>query len=169
YSTPIGGIESVPIADGSQVTLNTDTRIRVDVDEHQRRVVLDRGEAFFQVAKDPTRPFIVVVGTQRVIAVGTQFSVRREAGEVQVAVTEGKVRVEDLSSSSLVGTPENVFLTPGSVARANDTGVMVQRRSVADVEAQLSWRSGVLRFRQITLAAAVAEFNRYNVRKIVID
>jgi transmembrane sensor len=172
YSTPVGRIVSVPMADGSKVTLNTNSRIRVTLADQERRVVLDEGEAFFQVAKDPARPFVVTVGNKRVIAVGTEFSVRRDASDIQVVVTEGKVRIEDSSliqSSSAPGRAADIFLTPGSIARASDTGVMVQRKTLLEVEEHLSWRSGVLMFRQSTLADAAAEFNRYNVQQIVID
>jgi transmembrane sensor len=94
-------------------------------------------------------------------------------------VTEGKVRLEDAtrplrSSADASGsaTPQGadapVFLTAGAIARADETGLLVQRKSVAEAETHLSWRNGVLMFRELTLADAVAEFNRYNVRKIVI-
>ena len=172
YSTPVGGIEYVPMADGSNITLNTDSRIHISLGDRERHVVLDRGEAFFQVAKDSSRPFVVSVGDQRVIAVGTQFSVRHEGESIQIAVIEGKVRVENATSSipsSQPGGEANVLLTPGSVARTGDAGVLVQRRSLAEVETQLSWRSGVLALRGATLANAVAEFNRYNLRKMVIQ
>jgi transmembrane sensor len=171
YSTPVGGIKSVPMTDGSKVTLNTDSRIRVALAERERRVELDKGEAFFEVAKDPGRPFVVAVGNKRVIAVGTKFSVRRDAGDIQVVVTEGKVRIEDTVGVQVSQTSGSgdVFLTPGSIARASDAGVMVQRKTLPEVEEQLSWRSGVLMFRNRTLAEAAAEFNRYNTQKIVID
>jgi transmembrane sensor len=171
YSTPVGGIASVPIADGSKVTLNTDSLIRVTLADRMRRVQLDKGEAFFQVAKDPTRPFVVVVGSKKVIAVGTEFSVRRDEGDIQVVVTEGKVRIEAAGSSEGVTTDSagDVFLTPGNIARASDAGVMVQTKTLPEVEQQLTWRTGVLTFRKSTLAAAALEFNRYNVQKIVID
>lgn len=160
YTTPIGGIASVPMIDGSKVTLNTDSQIRVSLTDTERRIELKHGEAFFEVAKDPGRPFIVNVGNKRVIAVGTKFSVRRDTDDIQVIVTEGKVRVEDAGET---------LLTPGSIARAGDAGVLVQRKTLPEAEEQLSWRVGVLMFRDQSLAEAIAEFNRYNVRKIVIE
>jgi transmembrane sensor len=171
YTTPVGGIRSVPMTDGSKVTLNTDSRIRVDLAERERRVELDKGEAFFEVAKDPIRPFVVTVGSKRVIAVGTQFSVRRDASDVQVIVTEGEVRIEDTTAARAPAAngSSDVFLTPGAVARASDAGVLVQRKTLPEVEEQLSWRSGVLMFRNRTLVQAAAEFNRYNAQKLVID
>jgi transmembrane sensor len=170
YATPVGGLASVPMADGSQVTLNTDSQIRIALTDHERRVELGHGEAFFEVSKDASRPFVVRAGNKRVIAVGTKFSVRREGNTVQIVVTEGKVRVEDRAPSHgyRADGSADVFLTPGSIARADDSGVLVQRKTLPEAEQQLSWRSGVLMFRDQSLGEAVAEFNRYNVRKIVI-
>jgi transmembrane sensor len=171
YATPIGGLASVPMADGSHVTLNTDSQIRIALTDTERRVELGRGEAFFEVSKDAARPFIVRVGSKRVIAVGTKFSVRREGDDIEVVVTEGKVRVEDraVEHGSRADGSADVFLMPGSIARADEAGVLVQRKTLPEAEEQLSWRTGVLMFRDQSLGEAAAEFNRYNVRKIVIQ
>jgi transmembrane sensor len=171
YSTPIGGLASVPMADGSQVTLNTDSQIRIALTDTERRVELGHGEAFFEVSKDAARPFVVRAGNKRVIAVGTKFSVRREGDDIEIVVTEGKVRVEDRAAGhgSRAEGSADVFLTPGSIARADEAGVLVQRETLPEAEEQLSWRTGVLMFRDQSLGEAAAEFNRYNVRKIVIQ
>lgn len=171
YATPVGGFASVPMADGSKVTLNTDSQIRIALTDTERRVELKQGEAFFEVSKDPKRPFIVRTGNQRVIAVGTKFSVRLDGEDAEVVVTEGKVRVEDgdVGTSPHAAGPADVLLTPGSIARAGEAGVLVQRKTLPEAEEQLSWRTGVLMFRDQSLAEASAEFNRYNVRKIVIQ
>lgn len=166
YRTPVGGLASVPMSDGSKITLNTDSRIRVAVDARERRVELERGEAFFDVAKDPTRPFFVRAGNKRVIAVGTKFSVRRDAAGIQVIVTEGKVLIETEGS----GSPDSAEPLPaGTIVQASDSGLLLQTRPLAQVEESLSWRQGVLVLHQMTLAEASAEFNRYNIRKIVIE
>ena len=172
YTTPVGAIESVSITDGSKVTLNTDSQIRVSLTDTERRVELKHGEAFFEVAHDAKRPFIVRVGNQRVIAVGTKFSVRRDGNDdIQVVVTEGKVRIEGAREAPgpAEGGTANTFLTPGAIARASGGGVLVQRKTLPEAEEALSWRSGILQFRNQTLADAIAEFNRYNSRKLVID
>jgi transmembrane sensor len=171
YVTPVGGFASVPMADGSKVTLNTDSQIRIALTDTERRVELKHGEAFFEVSKDPNRPFVVRAGRERVIAVGTKFSVRREGDDIEVVVTEGKVRVENAAArqGARADGSADVFLTPGSIARAGESGVLVQRRTLPEAEEQLSWRSGVLMFRDQSLQEAVAEFNRYNERKIVIQ
>ena len=153
------------------VTLNTDSQIRIALTDTERRVELRHGEAFFEVSKDPNRPFVVRAGDQRVIAVGTKFSVRREGDDVEIVVTEGKVRVEDGAAGQgyRVGGSADLFLTPGSIARADDAGVLVQRRTLPEAEEHLSWRTGWLMFRNQGLADAIAEFNRYSARKIVIQ
>lgn len=164
YSTPVGGLASIPLRDGSNVTLNTHSEVRVALTETERRIELKAGEAFFDVAKDPSRPFIVEAGDRRVIAVGTQFSVRREGLKVQVVVTEGKVRVEGHDGAS--GTQ---FLTAGTIFHAVRDSKLVQQKSVHEAQDALSWRSGYLTFDETSLADAIAEFNRYSAQQIVIQ
>jgi transmembrane sensor len=172
------------MTDGSHVTLNTDSAIRVAVTDRERSVQLERGEAFFDVARDPHRPFIVRAGDKRIVVLGTQFSVRRDGDEVRVAVAEGKVRLEDESgnasaaaiersskagAASVGDARESLVLEAGGIARMGGQSVLVQSQPVPDVEDALSWRSGFVIFRNVDLAHAVAEFNRYNGRKIVIQ
>jgi transmembrane sensor len=166
YRTAIGGIAAISMKDGSTVTLNTNSDIRVALSETERRVDLERGEAFFEVAKDPNRPFVVRVGDQRVIAVGTKFSVRREPNHVRVIVTEGRVRVQD---SEPHHPAEVALVSAGGVAVAGVAGVLVQDKSLSDAEEGLSWRQGIVVFRETLLSDAVAEFNRYNSRQIYIE
>lgn len=172
YRTPVGGIAQVPMSDGSQVTLNTDSKIRLAFSQTERRVELQQGEAFFEVAKDPQRPFVVAAGDKRVVAVGTRFSVRRDADDVRVFITEGEVRIDDAAQPPARNRAEQgeIFtLSAGSVAHTSDAGVLIQEKTVREVEGYLSWRTGHLIFRDSTLAEAVAEFNRYNTRKVVIE
>lgn len=176
YSTPVGAIASLPMSDGSKVLLNTDSKIKVAINEKERRVVLSRGEAFFDVAKDPVRPFIVTVDDKRIVAIGTRFSVRRDP-VLQVVVTQGAVRVESAGNSAPSAGAGNsgsersktAVLTAGSIARSARDGLQVRHADVPQAEEQLTWRAGSLVFRDIALADAVAEFNRYNERKIVIE
>ncbi|MFC4314224.1 FecR family protein [Steroidobacter flavus] len=175
YSTAVGELDTISLADGSRVTLNTDTRIDVDLSNKERRIDLRRGEAFFVVAKDATRPFVVYVDDKRVTAVGTQFSVRRDADDIQVVVTEGHVQLEQASAvitlSKLAGRPGRpaTALAAGAIARTAKSDVLVQGGSAPEAEQLLSWRNGYLVFEATPLADAVAEFNRYSARKIVID
>jgi transmembrane sensor len=166
YETIVGGMEAIPLSDGSHMTLNSDSEVQVAVTAKERGVELNHGEAFFEVAKDPTRPFIVRAGHARVIAVGTQFSVRREGDQVDVVVIEGHVRVERDNQNSEAPL---ALLAPGDVARSDGQGVLVQQKPLPEAEAILSWRSGFLIFHDTPLKEAVAQFNRYNTRKIVIE
>jgi transmembrane sensor len=185
FTTVIGGLQSVPLADGSRVTLNTDSQLHISLGERVRVIDLDRGEAFFEVAHDPSRPFIVEVGNRRVIAIGTQFSVRREGDAVRVIVSEGTVRLETADVPLLTGEKPALptsgeasakavlegarVLSAGTVARVSDKDVVIQKHPLAEIEQSLTWRSGVLTFRNTPLMDAVAELNRYNSRQIVIE
>jgi transmembrane sensor len=166
YVTPIGAISTVPLSDGSKITLNTDSQIHVALSSAMRRVKLDRGEAFFEVSKDAARPFVVEIADKRVIAVGTQFSVRRDNNDIRVLVTEGRVRIERRDAAS-EGTQTQ--LAAGSEARMAKTAVLIDQPTRAEVAQLLSWRTGYIVFRDTPLADAVADFNRYSARKIVIQ
>ncbi len=187
YTTKVGGLNNVPLADGSSVTLNTDTSIRVALANDERRIRLEKGEAFFEVAKDRTKPFVVYAGDKRIIAVGTKFSVRRDAGDVQVVVTEGRVRLATADAVDSPGAeldlgrppstaargaetnPTSTFLDAGAVARASDAAIVVSETSDANAAQMLAWRTGYVAFQDTPLADAVEEFNRYTARKIVIE
>jgi transmembrane sensor len=105
YSTGTGEIRTVTLDDGSTVWLNGDSRLRVDFTAPTRRVVLERGEAFFKVAHDTSRPFVVDAESQRITVTGTQFDVRRAPESVEVSVTEGHVNVDSAASPDESGQP----------------------------------------------------------------
>jgi len=179
YRTPVGGLERITLADSSVLTLNTDSAVRLQFTEHERRVKLERGEAFFEVAKDPSRPFIVEAQDRRVVAVGTQFSVRREDGDgdIRVVVTEGAVRMEGDSdggkpaqptTAAKLNGPDGVLLQAGTIAHASGANVLLEKPQGHAAQEALSWRQGVLVFHDLTLAQAAAEFNRYNTRQLVV-
>ncbi|MBL8268919.1 FecR family protein [Steroidobacter sp.] len=165
HVTVVGGMQHVPMNDGSRLTLNTNSQVEVAYSEAERRVEIKHGEAFFEVAKDSKRPFVVVAGDKRVIAVGTAFSVRREGDEMRLVVSEGTVRMETAAKN----VPPPGPLKAGSIVRARRDDMLVQTEAPADIERTLSWRAGVLTFRDTPLANAVDEFNRYNTRKLVIE
>jgi transmembrane sensor len=166
YASQIGDLRTVALSDGSSATLSSDSRIDIALSRAQRHIDLQQGEAFFEVAKDAGRPFVVGAGTRRAVAVGTRFSVRRDGASVRVVVTEGTVRLE---SDAADGRAQPTTLLPaGSIAIAGPDGVLVRSVSLADAERILDWRSGLLSFEHATLGEAVAEFNRYNTRKLVV-
>lgn len=166
YLTAMGTLQTVPLSDGSSAVLSSDSQMQVALSRNERRIDLDRGEAFFEVSKDPKRPFVVSVGGRQVVAVGTRFSVRRNGADLRVVVTEGTVRLEPSASSS--GTTPTTLLQAGSVAHATGKGLLVRTGTVEEAERQVDWRGGYLAFHDTPLAEAIAEFNRYNARKIVV-
>lgn len=162
--TPLGDVRRVSLAEGSAITLNTDTAVRPELGRNERRILLSRGEALFDVAKDPTRPFIVVADEVQVRAVGTSFTVRlRDDGRVDVAVREGIVEVRR-------GDGPSVRLKAGDrQSVAPDGAVATERLSLEQVERGMAWREGRLDLTGLTLGQAAAEFSRYADRPIVID
>lgn len=167
YSTPMGSVRTVLLADGSRATLSSDSSIRVALSHGERHIDLEQGEAYFEVSKDPRRPFVVVAGERQVIAVGTRFAVRRDLADLRVVVTEGMVRLQPGSIGN-AAPPHPTLLRAGSRALASAHGVLVRSGSIEDAEREVDWRGGYLTFRDSTLADAALEFNRYNARKIVM-
>jgi transmembrane sensor len=172
YSTPVGGLKAIALADGSRVTLNTRTRARAVVNERERKVWLDEGEAFFEVQPNPALPFVVTVGRDRITVLGTKFTVRYEAGRAQVTVLEGRVRLDRGDSGN---SAEPVQQRVPTIVTHNDSavmqggGVLVMAKTTEQVQQALSWRQGRLVFDQMTLGEIAAEFNRYNRKQIVIE
>jgi transmembrane sensor len=135
--------------------------------EHERRIELDKGEALFQVVKDPSRPFVVHVGSVSIRAIGTAFSVRTLEHRIDVTVTEGLVELTDAGEGA------------GSLVRriaANERASVIEKRQVevqklaqAETQRQIAWRTGTADFAGGSLAEAVEEINRHNVRQIIVD
>jgi len=171
FRTAVGERSTVTLSDGSTVALNTNSRIEVSFTPAQRNVRLLTGQAWFQVAKNPQRPFVVDAGDRRVTALGTSFDVRLgEPGSgdsVQVTLAEGKVSVEPIRSSfTRLILPEAVpeLLTPGEALIVSNDAPTQKRK--ADLSKVISWRQGQVVFDNDTLAAAVAEINRYSATRI---
>ena len=170
-STEIGERSLVVLDDGSKVTLNTASAVHADYNDRERRVTLVRGEAFFDVAKDPNRPFVVSAGSRQVIAVGTAFDVRLQDSQVKVILVEGKVRVERIIDRTVSPTvhPQRVSavtLEPGATLVGRDDGA--DRLEQLDPARATSWRNGNLVFDGERLADVVAEMNRYSRQQFVI-
>ncbi len=164
YGTAVGEIRRVPLADGSLAAINTDTALEVAMKPRKREVRLDRGEAWFQVAKDVQRPFVVESGPVRVRAVGTAFSVRRRDGGCEVLVTEGVVEVWSEGAGE---EPRRV--TAGERVFASDSaGAARPLPASLEITRELAWREGQIVLDGEAFGAAAEEFNRYNARKIVI-
>jgi transmembrane sensor len=165
YSTPLGGRKVLTLADGSQIELNTNTVIRIAMDEHKRSAVLESGEAFFSIKHDAAHPFVVTAANHKVIDLGTKFLMRTTGNKREVALVEGSAKVESAGADR---AHRAVTLKPGDIAYALPGSVSVVRKTPADISSDLGWRRGVLVFRHATLADAAEEFNRYNAQKVVI-
>ena len=164
YQTAVGQHQEIVLADGSSVRLDTDTRVAARFARSERLLTLLRGRAFFSVAHDAHRPFIVLAGDTRVRAVGTRFSVRRDPADVQVVLVQGVVTV----SSRVVNSdqPRAWTLKAGQQLIA---GGAVSGPSAADVALATSWLQNRLVFRDLPLNNAIAEVNRYTADKVVLD
>jgi len=164
YATAIGGHETITLADGSKVELNTDSVLRVATSAGTRTMWLEKGEAYFQVKHDSAHPFVVMAGGHRVTDLGTQFLVRTDPQHLEVSLVEGRVRFDAPDGKMR----EPLLLSPGDSVVAQENTIAVTRNSPHELAKELGWRRGVLVFDNTTLAAAAAEFNRYNREKIVI-
>ena len=163
--TQIGEIRQVPLADGSTATVNTASQVAVHFEKTERRIRLAEGEAWFRVAHDKARPFIVEAGDVRVRAVGTAFSVRRRNGSADILVTEGVVETWVVGKEA-----QAVRLSAGSKAFVSkDAGEIAATSASSEIDRSLAWRTGELALDGETLEYAVEEINRYNTRKLVID
>lgn len=163
YASRTGERRAIQLADGSRVELNTRTRLRAAVTRAGREIWLDDGEAYFAVAHDADRPFVVHAGPRTITVLGTKFSVRLSGRRVQVAVSEGRVRIDQADSAG-----RSTTITRGDMAVAEGPSLLVAQNSIQRVEDNLSWRRGMLVFAQSSLGDAAAEFNRYNQRQIRI-
>jgi transmembrane sensor len=164
WQTELGGQKVVHLTDGSTATLAGDSELHASMTRRERDLDLVRGEAFFEVAKDHARPFVVHASGYRVIAVGTRFDVRRESDGLRVVVTRGVVRLQ--SAVDLGQAPTE--LPAGSIARVRNDEVFVQHVGPEQALQHLGWRSGYAVFHDTPLVEAIGEFNRYNARQIVI-
>lgn len=163
-STAKGELRKVPLQDKSIATINSGSQIEVEFTDHRRKINLRKGEAWFEVAKDKSKPFIVEAGDARVRAVGTAFAVRRFAHGTEVLVTEGVVEVwsrDRTAQRRQLGAGERAFLAQEA------SGISVTRQPF-EVNRKLAWREGKLILKNQTLDDAVADFNRYSPKTIVI-
>jgi transmembrane sensor len=171
FRTGVGEFQRVALADQSVVELDTDTELRVELTARVRKVELIKGEASFEVAHDSSRPFVVTAGRTAVRAVGTRFDVRRSQDSVDITVDEGRVilGVPELLEHATVDTSATVALSAGQSASSTDRGLKLETLSVDGLAQRLAWQDRTLIFSGETLAAVVAQFNRYNRRQLIIE
>jgi transmembrane sensor len=182
-SAAMGLVKRVNLPDGSTVRLNSGAAVQVEYTHALRRIRLDQGEASFDVAKDPARPFIVTTSGVDVSAVGTVFTVSSRSRAVEVLVSEGKVRVNDAARG------ESLIVPTGTQARETNQPVLAAGEKViivvdaksspapvvptvipaAEIVAALAWQERRLDFFESTpLSQIAAQFNRFNHHQVVI-
>ena len=166
YATTVGQRSGITLEDGSVITLNTDSRVHVDYSGEQRLITLLKGQALFEVAKDPARPFIVTAGAQRVVALGTTFDVHLNEKAVEVILVEGKVEIEEVPTSARKKPAPLVQLASGERLVASPAAMKPEVTKI-DTSKATSWREGYVTFEDTPLTDAIAEMNRYSTVRIV--
>ncbi|WAC49194.1 FecR domain-containing protein [Asticcacaulis sp. SL142] len=162
YKTAVGEQKLARLADGTRIILNTDTVFKVRYSRGERRIEMVQGEALFDVAHDPDRPFIVAAAQEYIRAVGTSFVVRRDNERVEVTLLSGVVDVTRKDNGL-----DKVSLSPGQrFRRADNQSVELDRPRLEVVTA---WRNGQLILDETPLRAAIAEMNRYSTKDIHLD
>lgn len=164
FATGKGEHRSLRLADGSTIELNGGSRLTVTLAPRERRLSLPQGEALFDVAADPARPFLIAAGDRTVRVVGTRFDVRHRGDAISVAVERGVVEVRP--SGEAAGRVWR--LHPGQRLDAAQGEPAVQL-SAADPQQVESWRTGRLIYRDQPLADVVADLNQQFARPIVLD
>jgi transmembrane sensor len=163
YATGRGEQKTWRLADNSVLRLNTDTAVTVRYRAAERLIDIERGQAFFEVAHEPTRRFRVVAGATNVVAVGTQFDVYRDRVSTVVTVVEGQVTVA--SDSTL---RRELRVNAGGQVRVV-AGTLPDHATPVDAQRSIAWLRRQIAFDQQPLAAVAAEFNRYGAVPIEIE
>jgi transmembrane sensor len=161
-ATPVGNNREISLPDGSQATLGGATALTVSYTSRQRTVVLNSGEAFFEVRPEPGRPFIVQTPSGQVAAVGTAFNVRTDGHTLRVTVANGSVEIVTRAATA----QPRVRLAAGqqAVLRPNDTPVT----EAIDPHVVTAWTTGTLKFIDEPLDSVIAAVNRYSPTRIEI-
>ncbi len=184
YITRVGEQKTVQLSEGTTITLNTGTELLVDISARARQIMLKRGEAFFDVAPDPERPFAVDVGSRVLTALGTSFNVARQPEQFTLAVVDGIVAVHrseeratpgarrhQLSPGKIVTlkSSEQHLAGPGAIVHYDLKRNQTTIEQVDNIERYHSWRTGMLKFDGEPLVKVVQELNRYSGIKILIE
>ena len=178
YQTAVGQQRTVQLPDRSVVKLNTDTLLRVDYTDTDRRLELVRGEAHFQVAKDSYRVFTVKVAENEFRAVGTAFNIRATSARgIELTVTEGRVKVVVPLAANAVRlaateaekmTPTEIMVDAGKEVVVDQQTQIIEPLLPAKIEAVLAWQNGMLMFDGDPLEQVVQELSRYAATRFVI-
>jgi transmembrane sensor len=162
-STDAGAQRSLSLADGTKILLVGNTTLRTSLSAGTRSVSIDRGKAYFEVTHDERHPFVVLAGRRRITDIGTKFSVSRSGEDVEIAVTEGRVRIDDVkapSTAPVMATANDLVIAKADeILLSREPPVRVLSHS-ADGEAEL------LTFADEPLSAVVQELNKHSKKKI---
>jgi len=175
YATDVGKYSEITLPDGSELKLNTNSKLVVEYTASERRINLQSGEAFFKVAKNPNQPFRVLAGNTAVTAIGTAFNVEiATESNIQVLVTEGKVVIDPINTSELANVTNFYKLEPdldnGQVYLESWQQLTIDEQgntspiallSEEQQDAPLAWQDGMLLFEGEPLSEAISEINRY--------
>ena len=159
YTVARGQQQSIVLADGSQMDLNSNTDVKVHFSRWRRSVELLRGEAFFQVAHQSQREFSVTAANGRIVDIGTAFDVYVQADKVLVAVQQGKVRVDAKNSRELKENQSLAYNSKGDFVSV----------ATASAENLTAWRQGQLVFNSRRLDEVLAELSRYHHQQVRLD
>ena len=165
--TAIGEQRTVTLSDGSRVSLDANTLVKVAYSPALRLAEVVEGRAHFEVAKDKARPMTVRAGTRTVTALGTAFTVEHEGERVVVTLVEGRVAVTETASAGGVAPPPKELVPQQQLVFAADAAPRMHE--AVDVERAMAWREGKLVFDDESLADAVARMNNYSRVKIVVE
>lgn len=178
FATEIGGQKTLLLSDGSTIFLNTNSEVAVALSKDKREINLIKGEAHFEVASDPERPFLVRARGGIVKAVGTAFTVFLRTEAVEVTVTEGVValipRLDEnvdieIDVASLDELTPLAALTAGQSAVFAEEVESLSRISTDVLDRKLLWREGFIAFAGEPLSTVVADVSRYTDITIEID
>lgn len=172
YKTQVGGSEVIELSDGSVVKLNTDTHVEVDITSAKRAIYLLGGEAYFEVARNESVPFVVTANGTQAEALGTAFGVQMLDDQIEVMVTEGLVRVKPShtqESGDMASPFTPVILKAGQLIQVDNSGTP----EIKDVDPDhiahtLLWQQKMLAFDGETLKEVINEFSRYTNLKLVV-
>jgi transmembrane sensor len=153
YQVARGSHETINLADGSRLEMNTDSEIKVRINHWQRTVEVMKGEVYFSVIHNAEKPFIVQAGAGRSIDIGTEFDVYRQPEQVIIAVQEGSVRVEANQSRDLIASEAVAY---------NQKGDFINLPAKLNIDSVTAWRRGKLIFDNRRLDEVLSEIGRYH-------
>lgn len=166
--TGLGETRRIVLNDGTAVTLNSETELRYEFSRSQRKAELISGEAYFQIAKDPDRRFIVRAREVDVEAIGTAFNVVSSSNEVEVLLMEGRIGVSLGEKFKDDATRTAAQVSPGELLTISLEQDTVEKKRLQQPESALAWRQGLIDIDNLPLSQAIQEFNRYVPRKILL-